>query len=70
MVYFTSKVPKLYMLRCRQFDGGIKLLTTLTHLRNGRFWWEDSKILQNAMAFIANMSNRQRNTRNNPFDNT
>ena len=26
MVYFTPKVPNLYMLRCRQLDGGIKLL--------------------------------------------
>ena len=31
----------------------LNYLTTLTHLRNGRFWWEDSEILQNAMAFIA-----------------
>ena len=26
MVYFTPKIPKLYLLKCRQFDGGIKLL--------------------------------------------
>ena len=26
MMYFTPKVPNLYMLRCRQIDGGIKLL--------------------------------------------
>ena len=26
MVYFTPKIPNLYLLKCRQFDGGIKLL--------------------------------------------
>ena len=26
MVYFTPKIPNLYVLRCRQLDGGIKLL--------------------------------------------
>ena len=70
MVYFIPKLPNLYLPKCRQYDSGIKLLTTLTHLRNGRFWWEDSEILQNAMAFIANVSNREINTRNFPFDNT
>ena len=37
----------------------LNYLTTLTHLRNSRFWWEDSEISQNAMAFIANMSERE-----------
>ena len=26
MVYFTPMIPNLYVLRCRQLDGGIKLL--------------------------------------------
>ena len=25
MVYFTPKIPNLYLLRCKQYDGGIKL---------------------------------------------
>ena len=48
----------------------LNYLTYLTHLRNGRFWWEDSKISQNAMTFIANVANRKRNSRNFLFDNT
>ena len=48
----------------------LNYLTTLTRLRNGRFWWEDSEILQNAMAFIANMSNSEGNSGNFPFDHT
>ena len=26
MVYFTPMIPNLYVLKCRQLDGGIKLL--------------------------------------------
>ena len=69
-MYFTPKIPNLYLLKCRQYDGVIKLPNLLTHLRNGRFWWEDSEISQNAMAFIGNMSNSEGNSRNFPFDNT
>ena len=25
-VYFTPKIPNLYLPKCRQYDGGIKLL--------------------------------------------
>ena len=46
----------------------LNYLTYLTHLRNDRFWWEDSEISQNAMTFIANVSIRWRNIRNFPFD--
>ena len=67
MVYFTPMIPKLCLPKCGQLDGGIKLLDHLTCFRNGRFWWEDSKILQNAMAFMANMSNIKRNSRNFPI---
>ena len=69
MVYFTPKIPNLYLLKCRQFGGGIKLLN---HFDTFKKWqkWEDSEISQNAMAFIANVSNRKRNSRNFPFDNT
>ena len=56
MVYFTPMIPILYLPKGRPYDGGIKLLNYLTHLRNGRFWWEDSEISQNATTFIANMS--------------
>ena len=48
----------------------LNYLTTLTHLRNGRFWWENSEISQNAMALTANMPNSERNSRNFPFGNT
>ena len=48
----------------------LNYMTTLTHLRNGRFWWDNIEISQNAMALIANMSNRKRNSRNFPFGNT
>ena len=34
-VYFTPKVPNLYLLRCRQYDGGIKLLD---HLDTFKKW--------------------------------
>ena len=47
----------------------LNYLNILTCLRNGRFWWEDGEISQNALAFMANVSNRKRNSRNFPFDN-
>ena len=63
-------IPNLYLPKCRPYDGGIKLLNLFDTFKNGRFWWEDSEISQNAMTFIANMSNRKRNIRNFPFDHT
>ena len=51
----------------------LNYLTTLTRLRNGRFWWEDSEILQNAHGFYgqcANMPNSEGNSGNFPFGNT
>ena len=48
----------------------LNYITTLTHLRNSRFWRENIKILKNAMALIANVPNSERNNRNFPFGNT
>ena len=48
----------------------LNYITTLTHLRNGRFWWGNIEILQNAMALIANVPNSERNIINFPFGHT
>ena len=48
----------------------LNYITTLTLLRNGRFWWEIFEISQNAMALIDNMPNSERNNRNFPFGHT
>ena len=68
--WHLPKIPNLYLPNVDHMMVVLNYLTYLTCLRNGRFWWEDSKISQNAMTFIANMSIRQRNTQNFPFDHT
>ena len=67
-VYFTPMIPNLYVPRCGQLGGGIKLFEYFDTFKNGRFWWEDGEISQNALAFMANVSNRKRKSRNFPFD--
>ena len=44
------------MFRCKQYDCFIVFyITHFAFLRNERFFWENIKISQNAMALIANM---------------
>ena len=44
MVYCTPKIPNLYLLRCRQYDGGIKLLDHLDTFKNWQIF--DEKIVK------------------------
>ena len=70
MVYFTPMIPNLYVLRCRQLDGGIKLLEYFDMFKKWQILVGRWQNFQNALAFMANMSNRKRNSRNFLFDNT
>ena len=61
LIIFKSRTqPQRWLPKCRPYDGGIRLLNLfLICLRNGRFWWENSQISQNALALTANTPNQR-----------
>ena len=69
-VFYTQRYPIYSCLGVANMIVLLNYMATLTCLRNGRFWWENIEISQNATALIANMSNRKRNSRNSPYGNT
>ena len=83
-VYFTPKIPNLYLPKCGPYDGGIKLLNLFDTFKKWQIlvgrqqnFPKCQRNTQNLYSqsgangqWLYQMPNRKRNIRNFPFDHT